>query len=516
MTGTTAFAPHRRAKEKYMKASYGVAAALAIIAAATLPGGVASASTPIQSQAEIFDARADGAASSYCIDAPALLVGQQICGGFLRSTVTATTDPRGLALAGLAPVPKASSIPLIIPNNFQGIPVPEQVQAGLKQIKFNNIPSQCQAVFPELNAGDSDQTCGGPTYGDTALGFIGSGANARAYSTGDAENPTQTRTVGDARVTYANLTGLQSTYDTVRSLAESGLNENGMPTGNARMNAGRIAVAGGLLTIEDIVSTTTVAFAGSKATSAARTSFSYGSAALAGIPVQITPAGLVLAQEKVPAEQAAAMTKQLNEALANLNGFSVKLLPAPPIEVTDGLSRATSGGIQVSYRGSSGTDVVYTQTIGVTSAQVSAVSGSGGTSTDTPAAAAAPPAGGAPTDVTGVVATDTSTSAFPSVEDGAPAATFEDSAPAPDFGTGSAAIDGAAGADVGTIDQAGSGIQTQTLRSVGDQVLLAGFPSNAQPLSASRLEVIYPAFCLLLLAALVAARFRRTPFGKAA
>lgn len=497
-----------------MKASYGVAAALAIIAAATVPGGVARASTPIQSLAEIFDARADGAASTYCIDAPAVLVGQQICGGFLRSTVTATTDPRGLALAGLAPVPKASSIPLIIPNNFQGIPVPEQVQAGLKQIKFNNIPSQCQAVFPELNSGDSDQSCGGPAFGDTALGFIGSGANARAFTTGDAQNPTQTRTVGDARVAFANLTGLQSTYDTVRSTAESGLNENGMPTGNARMNAGRIAIAGGLLTIENIVSATTVAFAGSKATSAARTSFSYGSAAFAGVPVEITPAGLVVAQEKYPAEQAAAMTKQLNEALANMNGFSVKLLPAPPIEVTDGLARATSGGIQVSYRGSQGTDVVYTQTIGVTSAQVSAVTGSGGTSTDTPAAAASTPVAAAPVGTTDIVATDPSTSVFPAVDDGAFEPTFDDSAPAADFGTDVAAIDDAAGTDVGAVEQAGSGVQTQTLRSVGDQVLLAGFPSNVQPLSASRLEVLYPAFCLLLLAALVAARFRRTSFSR--
>ncbi len=140
-----------------------------------------------------------------------------------------------------------------------------------------------------------------------------------------------------------------------------------------------------------------------------------------------------------------------------------------------------------------GTDVVYTQTIGVTSAQVSAVTGSGGTSTDTPAAAASTPVAAAPVGTTDIVATDPSTSVFPAVDDGAFEPTFDDSAPAADFGTDVAAIDDAAGTDVGAVEQAGSGVQTQTLRSVGDQVLLAGFPSNVQPLSASRLEGLYPA-----------------------
>src|SRR5207253_2523816 len=125
-----------------MKWSYGIASVSAVLVAGSLPGGIAKAAeAKVSSNAAIFDARADSAASSYCIDAPAVLVGQQICGGFLRSTVTATSDPRGFALAGLAPIPKLSSVPLLIPNNFQGVPVPEQVQSGLKQIRFSNVPS---------------------------------------------------------------------------------------------------------------------------------------------------------------------------------------------------------------------------------------------------------------------------------------------------------------------------------------------------------------------------------------
>jgi hypothetical protein len=485
-----------------MKGSYGIAAALVILAAAALPGGVAKAATPrvIQSNSAVFDARADGAASSYCIDAPAVLIGQQICGGFLRSTVTATSDPRGFALGGLAPAPKLSSVPLLIPNNVQGIPVPEQVQRGLKQIRFNNVPSQCQAAFPPLNQGDDDQTCGGPTYGDSALGFIGSGANARVLSTGDATNPTQTRTSADSRASYANLTGLQSTFDNVRSLSESGLGSNGDPTGSARMNAGRVTVAGGLLTVDGIVSATTVAFNGTKSGTAANTSFKYAGAALAGIPVEITPEGLVLATDQVPADQAAAFTKQLNTILENNNGFGVKLLPAPPIEVTPSLARASSGGILVTYRGSTGTDVTYSQMIGNTWAQVGAVaaSGAGAGTADSSAASRIP---GASTGTAGVGAGLVG----PATGDlGANSA----------FGGGGTPTEGvSAGSDptLGT-DTTAAGPVTQSLRMVGDQAQLAGFRS-AQSLSSSRVQDIYPIFCLLLLASLAAARLRRRPLS---
>jgi hypothetical protein len=486
----------RGSKEKFMKPSYGVAAVLAIVGAAALPGGVAKAATPlISSQADIFDARGDSAASTYCIDAPAILIGQQICGGFLRSTVTATSDPRGFALAGLAPVPKLSSVPLLIPSNVQGIPVPEQVQEGLKQIKFSNIPSQCQAAFPELNEGDSDQTCGGPTYGDGALGFIGSGVNAHVTSTGDEANPTQTRTIGDSRAANAELPGLQSSYDDVRARSESGLNTNGIPTGSGHMDAHRISIASGLFAVEGIVSDTKVAFAGTKDTTAVSSSFKYASASFAGIPVDITPTGLVLATEKVPADQAKALTDQLNTALANNNGFGVKLLPAPPVEVTDSLARASSGGIQVNYRGSTGTDVVYTQTIGVTWAQVSAVAASGlASAASTEPAAGAAPSAALPT------GSDVDTAAAPGAD-----------LPSTDFALGTTP----SATDLAGLDSTVAAAPTQTVQTFGNQALLTGFPGVPESLSSSRVKDIYPVFCLLMLATLVVARFRRVPFSKA-
>jgi hypothetical protein len=473
-----------------MKLSYGVTVTAAVLVATALPGGMAkAASTSILSNAAAFDARADSAASSYCVDVPAVLVGQQICGGFIRSSVTATTDPRGYALGGLAPVPKLSSVPLLIPNNFQGIPVPDQVQQGLKQIKFNNIPSQCQASYPAVNEGDDDQTCGGPSYGDSALGFIGSGANAHVFSTGDQSDPTQTRTTADTRAVFANLTGLQSTYDNVRALSESGLNADGNPMGDARMNAGRVTFLGGAFTIDNIVSATRVAFDGTKKGTAASTSFTFGGASFAGIPVDITADGLTVATNQVPADQVKALTMQLDSALANNNGFGVKLLPAPPVQVTDSLVSATSGGIQVTYRGSTGTDVVYTQTLGVTSAQVSAV----------PARAA-----------------DVATSAGASGGISS-AQTGTDGIAAPSTGASlPGTVDLAAGdvPAVSGVPGTNTSLPTVSLQQqVGDQTLFASFPGIA-PLASSRVKDIYPVFCVLLLAAFVVARLRRRPMAE--
>jgi hypothetical protein len=337
-----------------------------------------------------------------------------------------------------------------------------------------------------VNEGDNDQTCGGPTYGDTALGFIGAGANAHVFTTGDEADPTQTRTTADSRAAFANLTGLQATYDNVRALSGSGLNSDGNPMGDARMNAGRVTFLGGAFSIDNIVSATRVVFNGTKAGSAVSTSFTYGGASFAGIPVEITPDGLTLATEQVPADQVRAMTQQLNTLLDNNNGFGVKLLPAPPVEIDDSLARATSGGIQVTYRGSTGTDVVYTQTIGVTSAQVSAVAASFG-------------------ELAAGLDSDVSTGAIevtPAVTDGATA----------DLGISDlAAGDLPALDEVGAVQPGGTGIPTVELqRQVGDQALLASFPSS-EALPSARLKDIYPAFCILLVAAFVFTRLRRRP-----
>src|SRR5205823_1888229 len=76
----------------------------------------------------------------------------RVCGGNLESTAVATSDPRGYSLAGLAPVPAAASIGLVIPNNdpITGTPVPDDVKEALKSFDFSNTPSQCQASYPPV------------------------------------------------------------------------------------------------------------------------------------------------------------------------------------------------------------------------------------------------------------------------------------------------------------------------------------------------------------------------------
>lgn len=512
----------RRSRRFVLKTSSGIAGALALIVAASYSGGVARADggpVPVRSNVQIFDARGDAGASDYCIDAPAILVGQQICGGVVRSSVTATSDPRGFALGGIAPVPKASSVPLLVPNNFQGIPVPQQVQDGLRQIKFNNIPSQCQASYPALNEGDNDQTCGGPSYGDSALGFISSSANSHVYSTGDSQDPTSTRTVADSRLDYGDLPGLQSAYDNVRALATSGLNANGDPVGLSTLDAGKISILSGLFTVEGINSTTDVAFNGTKEGMAASTSFKYVSAAIAGIPVDITKDGAVLATNKVPPDQVKTLTEQLDTALKENNGFGVKLLPAPPIEATSSFVKASSGGILVTYRGSTGTDVTYTQLLGATASQVSAVAKSdstGSAANDSASGAAANSGTVSPSSLSGSGSLSTSSSAI-GTGAGPDLATVD----ASDSGTEMGALaDGAPGRAAAALGNGGDGqaavgddpstVSLGSARQLGDQALLAGFNAS-QPLAASQLRRIYPLFALLLLGSLAAMALRRRP-----
>src|SRR4051812_24161868 len=63
-----------------------------------------------------FDARGVASTGTFCV-LFARAYPLRVCGGNLESTAVATSDPRGYSLAGLAPVPAAASIGLVIPNN---------------------------------------------------------------------------------------------------------------------------------------------------------------------------------------------------------------------------------------------------------------------------------------------------------------------------------------------------------------------------------------------------------------
>src|SRR5205814_15868 len=106
-----------------------VSSALALILIVKVPGGLASTFGWAQ--------RVAASPGTSCVPS-ARACPLRVCGGTLRSTAVATSDPRGYSLAGLAPVPAAASIGLVIPNNdpITGTPVPDDVKGALKSFDF--------------------------------------------------------------------------------------------------------------------------------------------------------------------------------------------------------------------------------------------------------------------------------------------------------------------------------------------------------------------------------------------
>jgi hypothetical protein len=486
------------------------AAALVLLAAAASPGAVALAAGAAGTNAVVaqFDARAQASPGAYCVDIPQVLVGQKICGGMIQSSITATTDPRGFALAGLAPVPKLSSVPLLVPQTVPvaGLPVPKEVQDAIKQVKYDNTPTQCQALFPVLAAGDGDRTCGGPTAGDAPLGFIASGANAHVQSSGDADVVTATHTIAESRAADVRTPGLQSTGKGVYALAEGGLNDDGVPTSVADVRQDEITLVSGLVTIQGIRSRTIVSFDGTKAGTSAKTTFSYRRASVVGIPVDITPNGLVVSTNSVPAPQVKALTAQLNTLLKNNGGLGIELLPAPPIKADDSQVSASSGGILVTYTSKDPTEVTYSQLIGHTQASVGAVpldGADGGSDGGTD--------GGL--DGGGAIGGDPGIDTGSGGGDGGIGGGSGGVAIPPGLDGGSTpgeVVDGGSGPDPSLAPEGGSGSGGGTGQSLGNPRAISGF-TPVSLMSANQLRNLYPAFCLLLLGSLVASRIRRRP-----
>jgi len=97
--------------------------------------GLLMIATPLPGRAQTlaqFDARGVASTGSFCV-LLARAYPLRVCGGNLESTAVATSDPRGYSLAGLAPVPAAASIGLVMPNNDADSirPVPDDVKAAL-------------------------------------------------------------------------------------------------------------------------------------------------------------------------------------------------------------------------------------------------------------------------------------------------------------------------------------------------------------------------------------------------
>ena len=178
--------------------------------------GLLMIATPLPGRAQTqtlvqFDARGVASTGTFCV-LFARGYPLRVCGGNLESTAVATSDPRGYALAGLAPVPAAASIGLVIPNNdpITGTPVPDDVKEALKSFDFSNTPTQCQASYPPVKEGDDERTCGGPTAGDRNLGLRGSEINGHAKTSAAAGDPFSTRAEATSRAHEAEIPNLQA------------------------------------------------------------------------------------------------------------------------------------------------------------------------------------------------------------------------------------------------------------------------------------------------------------------
>lgn len=120
---------------------------------------------------------------------------------------------------------------------------------------------------------------------------------------------------------------------------------DGVITVRAQSSVQDVRVAGEL-TVHGLAGHAEAGVSGGRRT--AKAGLTIAGAVLGDFPVQITTSGVALADQSLPADQAAALSAQLNEALAAA-GVQVALLP--PVEQTgDGSADADSGGLVISLR----------------------------------------------------------------------------------------------------------------------------------------------------------------------
>lgn len=352
-------------------------ALLTLITFVAAPASRAGETTAGSGALVSFDARGVASVGSFCFLAPQAFYPIKVCGGNLESTAVATSDPRGFALAGLAPVPVLSSVGLLVPkyDPIFGTPVPQDVQDAFKSFDFSATPSQCQAAYPPVREGDDEKFCGGPTAGDEALGFTASGLNGHVRTHGSLDDRFLTTTEAVSRVSDAQIPNLQATLYGAHAFSKTGLNADRRPQAYSESVVGDLALFGNLVRLHQIRSVTAVVGDGTPAGTTALTSFGVASASVAGVPVVIGPQGVTVARQAVgdPA-LVPRLSEQVNEALADAGGLTLQLVPAPPVRNEGGTVAAESGAVEIRYRTQAPTEVEVLYRIGYTSAVVNGVS----------------------------------------------------------------------------------------------------------------------------------------------
>lgn len=361
----------------HRRLSAAVAAFAFVASASALAGGPAGAAAPAPTPFDLtlFDARAVGSVVNFSFHVPEAVFPFQIVGGILESTSLATSTPQAFGLAGLAPVPLASSVGLVIPRVIPGtqIPVPDDVQNAFKSIDFTALPNSCQANFPPLKDGGDQATCGGPYQSDGALGFTAAGLNGLVKASGDLDDPFATRMSAISRGADMAIPGLQAKLHQAYSESGTGVNEAGLPQGRAMAEIDGLSLLGDLVQLKGIRSETVVSTNGTPQGALARSTLTVRAAAVFGVPVVIGPDGIRVNKEQVPGTELRSAAARLDAALAEHGNLRIRLVPAPPVETRGSEVSAQSGAIEVAYVAQTPTPVDVVERYAYTQARVNAV-----------------------------------------------------------------------------------------------------------------------------------------------
>lgn len=342
------------------------------------PTGSAIADEAMPTEAgrvSLYDARSVGAVVDFHAFAPQAVFPFPFQGGLLASTSVATSSPRGFGFAGMAPVPAATSVGIIIPekNPFTGEDVPPEVREAFKSVDYTQLPTGCQALFPPVREGGDEVNCGGPNQDDPALAFTYAGFNGYSRATGNLDDPLASRTLSRSRAEDIGLPSLQASIRQASTQGLTAVNDQGLPQAEASAYVDTLNLAGALVRLEGISSHTLVATDGTEAGTAARTSLTVRAASVGGVPVVVGPDGIAVDKNQVEQTSLKPLSERVELLLRQAGGLSVRLVAAPRPQLEGNEASAESASLLVSYAAETPTPLQVSYRVGYTKAVVNAV-----------------------------------------------------------------------------------------------------------------------------------------------
>ncbi|MEW6470768.1 MAG: hypothetical protein AB1679_00680 [Actinomycetota bacterium] len=475
-----------------------MAAAVMVLGLMTMAGAGAqtsdeseSAPAPITGELGGFDGTAVGGVVDFQVLYPDVFV-YRAQGGVLESTAQASGSGNAKGVAGALPIPLLYQGSALFPaaDPITGTPIPEQFKQGYEKINFQKMPNQCRSEYPDIyGEGNDERYCGGPAQDDPALGFTAATVNGHSKSSGDPDDPMKTKVVSTSRGNDISIPSLQATIHNAWAQATSGVNAQGVPASESVVEMDGVAILGGLIQLNDLKSKAVAESDGTDAGTKTTTSFSLGSASVAGVPVLIGRDGVsVHDQALAKGESVQEATKQVSDAL-NAADIRIRLAPAPVTNKVGSQSFTSITGVEVVQQGETGRRSDSYYRFGYAAASISAVqslsSGLGGESGGTSESGVSPydsSSGSTTTDTDTFAGDGSEGSSFSDVTSDTGTATFDDTLTT-DSSTG--AFEGDAGAFAA--EPVGGGAEpgaegTPSMPSTGEEVAIDTGPvSDAVP-----------------------------------